>query len=132
MLSPEDFSAIATRNDNNEPITVEEARELIRVIRRLDLLLVVFQNALELTASNAYEAMPELAKRVMDRCGRTETKVKKAVGELAAQAVSAIDTAAQGYLTTALMQGAQMLNVSLEELLGVDPQTEDQAEQPTT
>ena len=58
MLSPEDFSAIATRNDNNEAITVEEARELIRVIRRLDLLLVVFQNALELTASNAYEAMP--------------------------------------------------------------------------
>ena len=119
MLTPEAFAEIATRAEAGEAATAEETAALVQALRRTDFLLVVFQNALELTASNAYDLMPDLANSIMERCGRTDQKSKKSIAEMAAKAVATIDGSVQGYLTSALMQGAEVLGLTLEELLGV-------------
>jgi hypothetical protein len=130
MMTPEEFAGVAESVAAGNQITQEQAAELIDMVRRLDILVLIFQNSLELMAQNAYEAIPVIAEKVMQRCGRTDHKTKKSIAEQAATAVASCDNALQSYMTVAMIEAAKILNISVEELLGMPEQEAPVAEQP--
>ncbi len=120
-MNSEDFEAIIKAHTNGDQLTTEQVDSLINAVKRLDVLLLVFQNGLELLATNMNESIPELARMVQKRCGRTDSKITKAIAEMAATLVATQDDAIQGYIVNAIMNAAAHLDMSLEDLLGIDP-----------
>ena len=130
MMTPEQFAEVAETVAAGNQITPEQTAELISMVRRMDILVLIFQNALELMVQNAYEAIPAVAEKVMQRCGRTDHKTKKSIAEQAATAVASCDNALQSYMTVAMMEAAKILDISIEELLGMPTQEAPVVEQP--
>jgi peptidyl-tRNA hydrolase len=128
MLSAEEFSDIAKRAEDGGDITTAEGLALVHAVRRFDVLTFVFQQALEMTAANAVGAMNDLVVRML--AGEEEASQEKAeaaiqhVSELADQ----INSAIENYITTAVVTAAENLNVPVEELIGVTPETVGQPE----
>jgi hypothetical protein len=122
MMTPEQFTQIAEAVEAGTTPPVEDVKLLVDAVRRLDTLMFIFQNGLELLASNVADTMPQLAQQVQARCGRTEQKTTKAVAELAATSVAMNDQMVQGYITTAMFAAATHLNTTIEDLLGVSPE----------
>lgn len=117
MMTPEQFKNIEEKVKEGLQITAEQAKLLVDTVSRLDGTVAVFQNSLQLMADGVATAVPELANKVMQRCGRTEKKVIKSVAELAANTVMTIETAIQSYLVQCMMQLAESLGLSLDELI---------------
>jgi hypothetical protein len=118
-MTPEEFAKVAEAVAAGETVTPEQAVELISMVRRMDILTLIFQNALELMSQNTYESIPAMGEKVLQRCGRTDHKSKKAVAEQAAGLVAQCDASLQGYITTAMLEAAGLLNITIEELLGI-------------
>lgn len=132
MISPEEFKVIYEKAAENEPITAEEVQALIQVIVELDAQSVMLQNALVLTFDNAVTVVEALAEGVLARSGRTETKIKRAVAKMAANAVARLQLSTQLFLSGALEQSEQMVNPStIEGEISAAGEVADEEEAPT-
>jgi hypothetical protein len=128
MMTPDQFKEIEESIKSGIQITAEQARLLIDTVSRLDGPVAVFQNSLQLMADGVASAVPELANKVMQRCGRTEKKVVKSVAEMAATTIMTIESGIQSYLIQCMMQLAESLGVSLEELINGNQEDESTSE----
>jgi hypothetical protein len=54
----------------------------------------------------------------MERCGRTDKKIKKFVSELSAQNVLQFESSVQSYVVNALMEASRLLNITINDLVG--------------
>ena len=115
MISAEDFEEIVEAVAANKDVTQEQVSSLIDVIRRLDLQLLIAQNGLELTLTNAHVVIPNLAERVLSLAGRTDQKIKKKVAELAAQNVIELESSVQAYLVKATIEAMNLLGINFED-----------------
>lgn len=120
MLKPEEFAEIAQAVSDKEALTYEQTVALVRTIQHMDLQLVIGQNALQLAMENISTVVPELAARVLERSGRTDNKIKKAVAQIAAEVVSSCDVSLQTYIANAIFEAARILDMTIEEFMGVD------------
>jgi len=118
LIKPEDFEKIIKSVEDGVQVSVDEVRNLIDTIRKMDLQLLIGQNALNLAVENMHVIVPALAQQVMERCGRTDKKIKKAVSELSAQNVLQFEASVQSYVVNALMEASRLLNITLNELVG--------------
>lgn len=118
MIKPEEFEKIIKSVEDGVEITVDEVRNLIDTIRQMDLQLLIGQNALNLAIENIHVIVPTLAQQVMERCGRTDKKIKKFVSELSAQNVLQFEASVQSYVVNALMEASRLLNITLNDLVG--------------
>lgn len=118
MLKPEEFSEIVTAVSNDTPITQEQAAKLVATVQRMDLQLLIGQNALHLAVENMAVTVPALAQAVMERCGRTDKKIKKKIAEMAGAAVGDFEISLQSYLANAMFEAARLLGVSIEDFIG--------------
>lgn len=126
MLRPEQFAEIAQAVHDEQPLTHQQAIDLVRTVQQMDLQLIIGQNALQLSMDNAFTALPALAEKVLERAGRTDKKIKKSIAALAAEAVNECDTSVQGYIAGAVLEASQLLNISLYEFMGVDQEEVEQ------
>jgi len=115
MISAENFEEIVEAVAANKNVTQEQVSSLIDVIRRLDLQLLIAQNGLELTLTNAHVVIPNLAERVLSLAGRTDQKIKKKVAELAAQNVVELESSVQAYLVKATIEAMNLLGINFED-----------------
>ena len=118
MIKPEDFEKIIKSVEDGVEVTVDEIRNLIDTIRQMDIQLLIGQNALNLAVENMHVIVPALAQQVMERCGRTDKKIKKFVSELSAQNVLQFEASVQSYVVNALLEASRLLNVTLNDLVG--------------
>ena len=118
MIKPEDFEKIIKSIEDGVEVTVDEVRNLIDTIRQMDLQLLIGQNALNLAIENIHVIVPTLAQQIMERCGRTDKKIKKFVSELSAQNVLQFESSVQSYVVNALMEASRMMNITLNDLVG--------------
>jgi hypothetical protein len=118
LIKPEEFEKIIKSVEDGVEITVDEVRNLIDTIRQMDLQLLIGQNALNLAIENIHVIVPTLAQQVMERCGRTDKKIKKFVSELSAQNVLQFEASVQSYVVNALMEASRLLNITLNDLVG--------------
>jgi ribosomal protein S13 len=118
LIKPEDFEKIIKSVEDGVEITVDEVRNLIDTIRQMDLQLLIGQNALNLAIENIHVIVPTLAQQIMERCGRTDKKIKKFVSELSAQNVLQFEASVQSYVVNALMEASRLLNITLNDLVG--------------
>ena len=120
MLSPEEYGIIVKAVSEETPLTQEQANGLVKTIQQMDVQLLIGQNALQLAMENLAVAVPAIGQKVMERCGRTDKKVKHAVAEMSADLVGSCEESIQSYMIGAMLEAAQMLDVSLDELLGTE------------
>ncbi len=118
MIKPEDFEKIIKSVEDGVEVTVDEVRNLIDTIRQMDLQLLIGQNALNLAIENIHVIVPTLAQQIMERCGRTDKKIKKFVSELSAQNVLQFESSVQSYVVNALMEASRMMNITINDLVG--------------
>ena len=118
MIKPEDFEKIIKSIEDGVEVTVDEVRNLIDTIRQMDLQLLIGQNALNLAIENIHVIVPTLAQQIMERCGRTDKKIKKFVSELSAQNVLQFESSVQSYVVNALMEASRMMNITINDLVG--------------
>ncbi len=118
MIKPEEFEKIIKSVEDGVEVTIDEVRNLIDTIRQMDLQLLIGQNALNLAIENIHVIVPTLAQQVMERCGRTDKKIKKFVSELSAQNVLQFEASVQSYVVNALMEASRLLNITLNDLVG--------------
>jgi hypothetical protein len=118
LIKPEEFEKIIKSVEDGVEVTVDEVRNLIDTIRQMDLQLLIGQNALNLAIENIHVIVPTLAQQVMERCGRTDKKIKKFVSELSAQNVLQFEASVQSYVVNALMEASRLLNITLNDLVG--------------
>ena len=116
MLSAEEFQEIVEAVADNKTITQEQATSLIDVIHRLDLQLLIAQNGLELSLANMTVVVPDLAERVLSASGRTDSKIKKKIAELAAGVVVQFEDSVQTYLVNATLEALQLLGITPEDI----------------
>jgi hypothetical protein len=117
IMTPEDYTQIEKAVEAGNQLSAEQVQMLLQTVNRLDGTLFVFQNSLQLFAESTAAAVPQLAQKIMARCGRTDTKIKKSVATMAAETVISIEEAIQSYLVTCMLQIAEQLGISIEELL---------------
>jgi len=120
MMTPEEFLEISTAATDGTPLTQDQALALVRTIQRMDLMLLIGQNALNLMVENAAETIPALSQKVVAMCGRTDNKIKRKAAELSAELFADIEMSLQTYLANAMIEGARILGVDLAELLGTE------------
>ena len=120
MMRPEDFAEIVRALENDEAVSAEQVRALVHTVQRMDLQLLIGQNALQLAMENMTVTVPALAEAVMQRCGRTDKKIKKKIAEMAGAAVGDFELSLQSYLANAMLEAARLLDVSIEELVGLE------------
>jgi hypothetical protein len=120
-MNSEEFTVVEEKLANGELPDLETVRAMVLDMKRLDTLLVIFQQGLELLADNAMQTIQELALAVQKRCGRTDQKTTKSIAEMAASAVTKNDELIQGYMMTAMFNAATFLEISIEDLLGLEP-----------
>ena len=118
MIKPEEFEKIIKSVEDGVEVTVDEVRNLIDTIRQMDLQLLIGQNALNLAIENIHVIVPTLAQQIMERCGRTDKKIKKFVSELSAQNVLQFESSVQSYVVNALMEASRMMNITINDLVG--------------
>jgi hypothetical protein len=118
LIKPEEFEKIIKSVEDGVEVTVDEVRNLIDTIRQMDLQLLIGQNALNLAIENIHVIVPTLAQQIMERCGRTDKKIKKFVSELSAQNVLQFEASVQSYVVNALMEASRLLNITLNDLVG--------------
>jgi hypothetical protein len=118
LIKPEEFEKIIKSVEDGVEVTIDEVRNLIDTIRQMDLQLLIGQNALNLAIENIHVIVPTLAQQVMERCGRTDKKIKKFVSELSAQNVLQFEASVQSYVVNALMEASRLLNITLNDLVG--------------
>jgi hypothetical protein len=118
LIKPEDFEKIIKSVEDGVEVTVDEVRNLIDTIRQMDLQLLIGQNALNLAIENIHVIVPTLAQQIMERCGRTDKKIKKFVSELSAQNVLQFESSVQSYVVNALMEASRMMNITINDLVG--------------
>ena len=127
IMTPEQYSEIEESIKAGGQLTAEQAELLVGTINRLDGTVFVFQNALQMMADGVGSSVPQLAHKIMQRCGRTDMKIKKAIAEMAADTVGSITESIQQYLVACMLQLAETLNLTIEELIGQpDEQAEDE------
>ena len=126
MLNAEEFQEIVAAVADNKDITQGQAASLIDVIHRLDLQLLIAQNALELSLANVNVVVPDLAERVLAASGRTDNKSKKKIAELAAGVVAQFEGSVQTYLVNATLEAMQLLGIKPDEFLNDDDEEEDE------
>lgn len=126
MLNAEEFQEIVAAVADNKDITQGQAASLIDVIHRLDLQLLIAQNALELSLANVSVIVPDLAERVLAASGRTDNKSKKKIAELAAGVVAQFEGSVQTYLVNATLEAMQLLGIKPDEFLNDDEEEEDE------
>jgi len=130
VMTPDQYREIQKAVEDGTPLTSEQINMLVATVGRLDGTMFVFQNSLQLMAESMAAAVPQLAHKVMQRCGRTDKKTSKSVAQMAADTVVSIEEAIQQYLVTCMLQLAQELGVSIEDLIDTGgPEAE---EQPTS
>lgn len=130
VMTPDQYKEIEKAVEEGTPLTQEQIDMLIKTVSRLDGTMFVFQNSLQLMAESMASAVPQLAQKVMQRCGRTDKKIKKAIAEMAAETVVSIEESIQRYMVTCMLQLAEHLSVSIEDLIATgEPEDE---EQPTS
>jgi hypothetical protein len=131
MLSAEEYAAIVTAASNNEPVSAEQVDGLIKTVQHMDLQLVIGQNALQLAMENLETCIPAIAEKVMERCGRTDMKTKKAIAQMAGELVGQCEESVQNYVVGAMVEASRLLDIPLEELLGTEhlDQEDNQPEQ---
>lgn len=130
IMTPDQYKEIEKAVEEGTPLTQEQIDMLIKTVSRLDGTMFVFQNSLQLMAESMASAVPQLAQKVMQRCGRTDKKIKKAIAEMAAETVVSIEESIQSYMVTCMLQLAEHLSVSIEDLIATgEPEDE---EQPTS
>lgn len=130
VMTPDQYKEIEKAVEEGTPLTQEQIDMLIKTVSRLDGTMFVFQNSLQLMAESMASAVPQLAQKVMQRCGRTDKKIKKAIAEMAAETVVSIEESIQSYMVTCMLQLAEHLSVSIEDLIATgEPEDE---EQPTS
>lgn len=110
MITPEKYAEIAQSIEAGSPVSIEDTRELVLTIQELDAQAIILQNALNLAYDNAMVIVEALAETVMSRCGRTDTKTKRAVGKIAGNAAARYELALNAYLLGAFEEAKQMLN----------------------
>ena len=118
MIKPEEFEKIIKSVEDGVEVTIDEVRNLIDTIRQMDLQLLIGQNALNLAIENIHVIVPTLAQQIMERCGRTDKKIKKFVSELSAQNVLQFESSVQSYVVNALMEASRMMNITINDLVG--------------
>jgi hypothetical protein len=130
VMTPAQYTEIEKALEAGTPLTDEQVQMLVKTVSRLDGTIFVFQNSLQLMAESMAAAVPQLAQKVMARCGRTDRKVAKAIAEMAANTVVSIEESIQSYLVTCMLQIAEQLDISIEDLIATgEPEAE---EQPTS
>ena len=120
MLKPEEYAEIVKAVNDKEQLTHEQAVALVRTIQQMDLQLLIGQNALQLATENMSVMIPAVAQKTMERCGRTDKKIKRRIAEMAAEAVGSFEESLQSYLAGALLEAARLLEINIEDLLGVE------------
>lgn len=131
MLKPEEYAEIVKAVNDKEQLTHEQAIALVRTIQQMDLQLLIGQNALQLATENMAVMIPAIAQKTMERCGRTDKKIKRRIAEMAAEAVGSFEESLQAYLAGALLEAARLLEINIEDLLGVEEdQLDESLQQP--
>lgn len=120
MISQEDFKAILEKVSNNEQPTLEEVNELTTLIIALDTNVMILQNALELSVSNAAEVIPAVAEQVLRYSGRNDTKIKKKAAKFAAEMTARFEMVLQMYLAQAYENTQKILNGEEVEILDTE------------
>lgn len=120
MISQEDFKAILEKVSNNEQPTLEEVNELTTLIIALDTNVMILQNALELSVSNAAEVIPAVAEQVLRYSGRNDTKIKKKAAKFAAEMTARFEMVLQMYLAQAYENTQKILNGEEVEVLDTE------------
>jgi hypothetical protein len=131
IMTPDQYTEIEKAVEDGVALSAEQIGMLMQTINRLDATVLVFQNSLQLFAESTATAVPQLAQQIMARCGRTDGKIKKAVATMAAESVGTIEQSIQSYLVTCMLQIAQMLDVTIEELLQTGEELVEQEEPDT-
>jgi hypothetical protein len=127
MLKPEEYAEIVKAVNDKEQLTHEQAVALVRTIQQMDLQLLIGQNALQLATENMSVMIPAVAQKTMERCGRTDKKIKRRIAEMAAEAVGSFEESLQSYLAGALLEAARLLEINIEDLLGVEEEELDES-----
>lgn len=120
MISQEDFKAILEKVSNNEQPTLEEVNELTTLIIALDTNVMILQNALELSVSNAAEVIPAVAEQILRYSGRNDTKIKKKAAKFAAEMTARFEMVLQMYLAQAYENTQKILNGEEVEVLDTE------------
>lgn len=132
MMTGTDFESMKAAHEAGEAMTQEQAKMLIDTVSRLDMMLYVFQTALQLMSDNINTIIPEMAQNIQRRCGRTDKKVTRDIAEMAATAVSVNDEKINGYIVTSFMAIAEALKIDLAELITGDEPEEATSSQPSS
>lgn len=132
VMTPDQYTEIENAVKDGATLSAEQIDMLLQTINRLDATVLVFQNSLQLFAESTAAAVPQLAQKIMARCGRTDSKIKKAVATMTAESIGSIEEAIQGYLVTCMLQIAELLNVPIEELIGSGDAPAAPEEEPTS
>jgi hypothetical protein len=109
MLTAEEFKEVADAINLDTTLTSEQAKSLLATVYELDANLVIVQNALELTLTNAEEVMPAIAEKILAMSGRTDQKAKKKAAEFAADVMARYQYATHMYLQGAFEEAEVML-----------------------
>jgi hypothetical protein len=124
LIKPEDFQQLVQDLEENKPRNISVV-ELVDTIKELDMQLLIAQNALELSMVNLSTVVPDLAERVLAMCGRTDSKSKKKVAELAANAVLQCEGSVQTYLVKATLEAMKVLGINLDDISETEEDTDD-------
>ena len=102
MITPEEFKELYDKVQADGDLEKPEVKSLVEAIIELDKQAVLLQNALVLAYDNTRVMVEALADSILQRTGRTDKKIKRAVAKIAAGALARYEIALQMFLSGAL------------------------------
>jgi hypothetical protein len=102
MITPEEFKELYDKVEADGDLEKPEVKSLVEAIIELDRQAVLLQNALVLAYDNTRVMVEALADSILQRTGRTDKKIKRAVAKIAAGALARYEIALQMFLSGAL------------------------------